>query len=274
MGRKRRPESSRVASQLRALQTFPEKQRERDKAERIKARNELAAARAERQEVRNRERAAAIERAAAKERAAALEGAPVPPTPPKPPATPEEREAARVAAYEKLNKLFDTPLPDDVRAAKRKAQREAAAREAAERDSAEQAEPSAEFEFEPIRYVDGVAQPRRLMMDPRTGEPITKRPAAPSAEPLKPAPALAPVESTDPRPPWVIRGETSARDKAEWLAYQQRRCQPSMGAVLIPAGNGVDVTAGRNGTRTPVDDGAYHGPFGRTCRVAGGRWPS
>lgn len=90
------------------------------------------------------------------------------------------------------------------------------------------------YRREPPRIVDGQMREGGLMIDPRSGEPILERPVAPEVPAAAPAEVALPEEapaSHDARPPWVIRGELTARDKAEWLAWQKQR--------MNPAGSGI-----------------------------------
>jgi hypothetical protein len=131
--------------------------------------------------------------------------------------------------------------------------------------------PTPEYLYEPVKYVDGVEQPRKVLIDPRTGEPVRKKPAAVVEKlPDELGEVEAAPKSNDPRPPWLQRGESIPRDNAEWLAWQRRRNpRDSVDAVLLREDydNGVDFYAGPNGVRVFRTEGhdawRYGGPHWR-----------
>lgn len=82
------------------------------------------------------------------------------------------------------------------------------------------------------------------------GSPRVKRPDLMTAAP---APKPAEVEQApdeDKRPPWLRRGESKARDKAEWLAWQKKRREPPHVVECESPGLPMAGVSAPNGIRT------------------------
>lgn len=99
---------------------------------------------------------------------------------------------------------------DEVEEAKRDA-------EVLEKISAFKVEVAPEQDYGRQAALEASKEWNRVGQEPAKSEPELEAPAA---------------RETDGRPPWLIRGESIARDKAEWLAWQRQRMAPA-GSVYV-----------------------------------------
>ncbi len=147
----------------------------------------------------------------------------------------------RVIDYVKLAELArqEAERQAQMRAQIEEQRREQAARQAAEVAALQAAAaermhspPPEQYEYEEQRYAsDGTPQRRQLLINPKTGEPIRKRPTVEipaQVETLEQA-----ARPDDRRPPWLQRGETGPRDKDEWNAWQRQRTGQRTGGLAV-----------------------------------------